>query len=174
MAKIQLFVPHLLKWEGGYSNDPDDAGGMTNIGVTYRTWLLHGIDIDCDGQIDEKDLKLISRQDVVKIILKPHYWDKCRADEIESQAVANLLVDWFWCSGLTAIRCLQRILNVKCDGIMGNITLREINQYRDPKALCRLIKMERIEYLQRICIARPRNRKFYRGWINRINALNDE
>jgi lysozyme family protein len=28
----------VLKKEGGYVNDPHDPGGMTNLGVTRRTW----------------------------------------------------------------------------------------------------------------------------------------
>jgi hypothetical protein len=27
------------------------------------------------------------------------YWDKWKADKIENQSIANLLVDWVWTSG---------------------------------------------------------------------------
>jgi hypothetical protein len=32
--------------------------------------------------------------------LKSLYWDKWKADQIKSQSVANILVDWVWASGI--------------------------------------------------------------------------
>ena len=29
---------YLLQSEGGFTNDPNDPGGMTNLGVTKTTW----------------------------------------------------------------------------------------------------------------------------------------
>ena len=31
-------VSYVLKWEGGYSNDPDDPGGETNFGISKRAY----------------------------------------------------------------------------------------------------------------------------------------
>jgi len=42
MANIQQLVPILLKWEGGYANNPADLGGATNEGVTLSTWKQQG------------------------------------------------------------------------------------------------------------------------------------
>ena len=40
----------LLEHEGGYVNHPSDPGGMTNLGVTKRTYdEFHGTDIDEEG-----------------------------------------------------------------------------------------------------------------------------
>lgn len=171
MASIEKFIGFLFKWEGGLSNDPDDAGGLTNMGVTYKTWLTHGIDLNKDGEIDEKDLALISRQDVVRLILKPHYWDQCGGDYIKNQAIANLIVDWYWCSGIVATRKVQRVLGVTCDGLVGRETLRAINEHPDTNGLFLAIRQARVDYLQRLCEIRPQNRKFLQGWMNRINEI---
>ena len=64
MADVNKLLPFILKWEGGFVNDPADAGGATNKGVTIATWRNVGYDKDGDGDIDVKDLKLLSVDDV--------------------------------------------------------------------------------------------------------------
>ena len=41
MADVNKLVPHIIKFEGGFVNDPDDLGGATNRGVCYRTYKLY-------------------------------------------------------------------------------------------------------------------------------------
>ena len=38
MADVRKLAPFILKWEGGFVNDPDDLGGATNMGVTIGTY----------------------------------------------------------------------------------------------------------------------------------------
>ena len=94
MANIQQLIPLILKWEGGFVNNPADLGGATNKGVTLSVWKQQGYDKNGDGIIDVEDLKLISTEDMVERILRPHYWNRWQADRILSQALANILVDW--------------------------------------------------------------------------------
>ena len=99
------------------------------------------------------------------------YWDACKADFIESQSVANAIVDWAWHSGtVTAVKEIQKELGVKADGIIGNITLSSINSH-SPLPMFGIIQQARIAYIEKICKARPANNKFKRGWFNRINSL---
>jgi hypothetical protein len=58
MANLEKLIPLLLKWEGGYVNDPKDLGGPTKMGVTLKTWRAQGYDKSGDGIIDVDDLKL--------------------------------------------------------------------------------------------------------------------
>lgn len=172
MADVNKLVPHILKWEGGFVNDPDDLGGATNKGVTFKTYKLYrnrkGLPIPSVG-----DLKRLS-DDEFTDILKTMFWDACRSDEINSQSVANAIVDWAWNSGTTtAAKEIQRVLGVKADGIIGNITLSAINS-QSPLPLFYKIKAARVKYIERICKSRPENQKYYRGWMNRINDLQYE
>jgi len=41
MANIAKLEPHILKWEGGWSNDPNDKGGPTMKGVTIAVYTLY-------------------------------------------------------------------------------------------------------------------------------------
>ena len=170
MAKLESLLPFIEKWEGGFVNDPQDLGGATNMGVTIGTWQSVGYDKDGDGDIDEDDLKQITKEEMAECVLRPHYWDRCQADRIESQAIANIIVDWVWASGVTAIKQVQTLLGVKVDGIVGEKTLRAINnsQQRD---LFLLIKEARVEYIEQICDKRPANLRFRKGWLRRIADL---
>lgn len=172
MADVRKVVPHILRWEGGFVNDPDDLGGATNKGVTLKTYKLycrrkglHTPTVD--------DLKRLSDSEFTEI-LKDMYWDVCKADRIESQSVANAIVDWAWNSGTaTAIKAVQRAVGVEDDGIVGPVTLSAINTM-SPLPLFGRIKQARIAYINRICETRPANKKFYKGWMNRINSLTYE
>jgi hypothetical protein len=68
MANVNSLLPFILKWEGGFVNDPDDAGGATNKGVTISTWRQIRYDKNGDSNIDVQDLKLLNNDDV----LNPH------------------------------------------------------------------------------------------------------
>lgn len=169
MANVRELVPFILRWEGGYCNDPDDLGQETNKGVCFRTYKLYksrkGL-----PQPTIEDLKNITDEEFTAI-LKEMYWDACRADRIESQSVANAIVDWAWNSGtITAVKEIQKVLGVTVDGIIGNVTLSSINSI-DAKIMFDLVQNTRIAYLERICISRPANKKFMRGWLNRVNSL---
>lgn len=172
MADVTKLAPHILKWEGGFINDPDDLGGATNKGVTIKTytffrWRKH----QSTPTID--DLKNISDEEFTAI-LKEMYWDACRADRIESQSVANAIVDWAWNSGtVTAAKELQKALGVTVDSVIGNVTLSAINSI-DAETMFDLVQKTRIAYLERICVSRPANKKFMKGWMNRVNSLKFE
>ncbi len=170
MANVKLLLPFILRWEGGYVNDPLDRGGATNKGVTIATWRKVGYDKDGDGDIDVDDLKRLTDEDVLNRVLKPHYWDRWKADQIEIQQVAEILVDWVWASGAHGIKIPQRILGLKVDGIVGPVTLAAVNA-ADPKDLFNRIKAEREAFLYGIVKRNPSQKRFIKGWLNRLNAI---
>lgn len=166
MADVKKLVPFILKWEGGFVNDPDDLGGATNKGVTFATYSQYRKKKRMpDPTID--DLKNMSDDEWTEI-LKTMYWDRWKADRINSQSVANIIVDWLWASGIHGIKRPQKILGVTVDGVVGEKTLAALNK-EDPKELFERIKQDRFSFIDEICKARPANEKFRKGWINRIN-----
>ena len=170
MAKVEILAPFLLSWEGGYNKVPGDRGGATNKGVTIATWRKYGYDKNEDHQINERDVMLITEYDAIYVILKPVYWDKWRADEIRSQAIANLLVDWYWNSGQYGIKLPQKILGIKIDGIVGPKTIAAINNYPNQQELFRKLWEEREQYFYRLASV-PTQKKFLSGWINRLKGI---
>lgn len=169
MAEIKNLAPWILKWEGGFVNDPLDKGGATNKGVTIAVWKAQGYDKDGDGDIDVADLKLITVEDATNI-MKKNYWNRWKADQIKNQAVANTLVDWVWGSGAWGIKIPQRILGVKDDGVVGIKTLEAINK-QNPNKFLEKLYLARFNFLDGIVASNPSQKRFIKGWKNRMNDL---
>lgn len=161
MADFKKYAPKLLQMEGGYVYHPLDKGGPTCKGVTLRTYQEH-----FGPNKTVEDLKNIPYGDW-QHIMKTNYWDKCKADQIDSQPVAEILVDWCVNSGLVGLRRVQEIIGAKPDGIAGPITLSLINS-SDPKMLFDRIKAARNQFYINIVKKNPSQKVFMKGWQNRL------
>lgn len=170
MAKIEPLAKFILSFEGGFVNDPKDKGGATNKGVTIATWKAQGYDKDGDGDIDVKDLKLISDADAIAI-MRRCYWNRWHGNEIKDQSLANTLVDWLWGSGKYAITIPQTMLGLKADGIVGPKTIEALNSVYAPHFFDR-IRMRRLSFIDSIIKKTPSQKRFQAGWYRRINAIN--
>jgi hypothetical protein len=152
----------------GYSNDPNDPGGPTMIGVTIRTYTAY-----CKKKgypaPSEKTLQNIPYNHW-KEILKTNFWDWCRADEIEFQPLRWIIVDWVWASGPKVIRRIQRILKVKADGIIGPKTLAAINGMEGDYIFA-LVRQSREAYIDEKCRENPKLEKYRKGWLKRLSHI---
>lgn len=168
MADYKIHIPFLEKWEGGWSNYPYDSGGATMKGVTLRTYTAYR---KKKGLLPptEDDLRNISKEEWLDIY-KTMYWDKIKGDAFQSQSVANLMVDWFWMSGIIAIKRLQLIVGTKQDGIVGAKTLAAVHA-KNQKELFTQLKNARHNHFISIVTKSPEKRKFLKGWLNRLNDI---
>lgn len=171
MASVDKLMPFLRKWEGGFVNDADDLGGATNMGVTMNTYIEYcnrkGLPVPTVLML--KSLSMVQWRDIVKTM----YWDRFKGDDIVSQDVANICVDWLWMSGVTAIKNVQELIGTKADGVVGAKTIAAINS-KSALPLFGMIKEARLNYIEDICRKRPKNEKFRKGWLNRLNDLKFE
>ena len=172
MANFEIFADKILTLEGGFSDHPADRGGATNMGVTLATWRRIGYDKDGDGDIDPDDLLKLTRNDVKKVV-RYFYWNRWRADKIESQPVAEILVDWFWCSGKWGIIIPQRILGVTPDAYVGCVTLAAVNQ-ANPQWLFQQLYEHRLNFIRHIVERDPTQGRFLRGWENRLKRMTSD
>ena len=162
MANSKNLVPFIKQWEGKYCDVKGDRGGCTNAGVTIGTFKnVYGKDKTCS------DLKKLTLEQW-SFIFKELYWDKCLGDNLINQSVANMLVDWYWTSGKWAILKFQKCLNVTQDGVFGKNTLLTANKEK-PLLLFNALKKERQDFFCSIVISHPSQRKFLKGWLNRVD-----
>lgn len=168
MADYEKLVPFVLQHEGGVVDDPDDAGGFTNKGVTLATFRsIFGSDKT------KNDLVHITDEEW-GYIFKKYYWDKLKADYIDSQSVANIMVDWGYNAGVgTVAKKVQNIIGTKADGVIGQKSIALING-KNPKDLFEQIKNARILFYQKLAENKPSNKKFLKGWLNRTNSFKFE
>lgn len=138
----------VLKSEGGYTNDPNDAGGPTNYGITLADYRKY---IDKTGTAD--DVRRMSL-DQAKTIYKKRYWDAVDADNLPS-GVDYSVFDYGVNSGVSR-------------------ALRIYNQFKSEKDSSKLINQindERLHFLQGLAISKPQNQKFLRGWTSRVSRV---
>ena len=163
MANPEILKPFILSWEGGYVNHPNDKGGPTNKGITigtFRSVYGYGKSVN--------DLKNMSDAQWL-YIFERLYWNKWKADQIESQSIANLLVDWVWGSGVWGIKYPQQVIGVVPDGIVGPKTLAALNGQERSSLFAKLWK-RRKEHFE-ACARKPGQSVFLKGWLNRLNGI---
>jgi lysozyme family protein len=165
MAKFDLSIPKLLKWEGGYVNDPLDPGGETNFGITQKAWAVDRLKWIVAPPESVKDL---TKKDAEMFYLFS-YWTPLSLRLINSQEVADALFSFAVNQGAgRAVKRMQLILGVTQDGKMGKDAIAAINA-RDGKELCNQYCQLTAIYFNSLVIKRPRLAKFSRGWNNRVD-----
>lgn len=167
MAVSSNIIPFIKGAEGGWVNNPDDQGGETNKGITYATWEQFF------GDTHDRFMAM-SDADWAYIFLHG-YWNAILGNQINSQAIADFLVDWYWGSGTYAVRHLQQVLNdlgyaVSIDGAMGPQTLAAVNA-ADPQTLLDALNANKAQFYQSIVDNDPSQAQFLQGWMNRLNSL---
>src|SRR5512135_3004318 len=161
MADFDPAIDFVLPHEGGYVNDPADAGGETKYGISKRSY----------PDVDIASLTV----DDAKAIYKHDWWDKQRYAEINDQGVANKVLDLAINMGFHAAHKIIQLAcgdcgnPTTCDGDLGPNSIAAINA-SDPQQLLTDIKSRAKDYYQTLAINKPSNLKFLRGWLDRADA----
>lgn len=162
MAEFSKYLPKLKRIEGGFVEHTLDKGGATMCGITLKTFQ------DYYGS-DKTKLDLISITDrQIEQIYRDGYWDRCKADQIKNQSVAELLVDFAVNSGVkTAVKKIQALLRIPEDGILGRQTLEAINN-KDSRILFNELHDVRVAYYKLLVKKNPSQKVFLNGWMHRL------
>jgi lysozyme family protein len=150
----------VLKHEGGWSDDPHDPGGATNLGVTIGTlslWL---------GRPATKAEVRALTVATVAPIYRRKFWDAIQGDALPA-GLDYALFDFAVNSGpKRAVIGLQRVLGVADDGRLGPVTLAALSG-RDVPALIEGLCDGRLTFLRALSTW-PR---FGRGWGRRVEEV---
>ncbi|WP_203225034.1 glycosyl hydrolase 108 family protein [Novilysobacter arseniciresistens] len=166
----------VLANEGGFVDDPDDAGGATNMGIAWRTWQNYAkTDLGVDPTLE--NLKRLT-EDQAETIYRKRYWEPRGFCRIDNPRVALMVYDWTITSG-KAVREVQQVLSgrfgadVTVDNAMGGQTIDAINDVPDQEALLNAIADARKDYYRSLTFnrdgSRNSNQKFLKGWLARVD-----
>ncbi|WP_299734029.1 glycosyl hydrolase 108 family protein [uncultured Endozoicomonas sp.] len=151
-------IAFVLEAEGGYVNDPNDAGGETNHGISKRAH-------------PELDIKALTVEQA-KAIYFDDYWLLSRADDMPSymgMAIFDTAVNM---GNRTAAKLLQRAAGVLDDGIIGPKTLAAVYKHSPEYLLPQFLSYRALRYHE--LADEPdeeHNKRFIRGWLKRTFEL---
>jgi len=157
-------LAEILKHEGGFVDHPRDPGGMTNLGVTRKTWE------EWTGRpASEADMRALTPAKVTPLYSK-NYWDKVRCDELHP-ALAMCVFDFAVNAGPgRSARYLQAMLGVERDGIVGPGTVAAATRFVASNGAAEAVKrfqQSRRDYYRRLSTFDT----FGRGWLRRVDAV---
>ncbi len=116
MSGFETCITVVLKWEGGFVDNPHDPGGATNMGITIgtlRSYLRHPVTSQ-----DVRNLGIST----AKAIYQEYYWDTIKGDELPAGLDLVVLDTAVNCGPVRAIQLLQGVLGLEQDGHIGPIT----------------------------------------------------
>lgn len=170
MANFDLFLPILLRFEGGYVDDATDPGGETNKGITMATFRQCSHDLLGIEPTSENLKALTDTQ--AGIIYRARYWNRISGDNFQLQDLANIVCDFYVNAGAHATILLQRVMNgmgahAAEDGSIGPASIQALNGLNQTEVY-RQYKQGRINYYESLGQRFP---QFVKGWLNRVNAF---
>jgi len=173
--KVQDLIARLIQREGGFVDNPVDAGGATNYGITQATFNSWRASIG-RPVANVQNLPI----DEASQIYAARYFYGPGFDAISDPDLQEFLFDFAVNSGpAAAVSALQTSLNGmgldsgRVDGDLGPKTRGAITRCQNIPELYYRVKSERWELLLRYIGRDHRQAIFALGWANRLDELND-
>jgi lysozyme family protein len=161
-ASFDRCLGWILLREGGYVDDPADAGGATNMGITRATlagWR--------GASVTAEDVRALTR-DEAGAIYWARYWIPIRGDDLPA-GVDLVCLDAAVMSGTgRAARMLQQAVGAEPDGAIGPLTLAAAGA-ADPEAVILAVSQAREDFYRAIARRDPSQQRFLKGWIARVD-----
>lgn len=162
-------------WEGGWANDPNDAGGKTNRGITigyFQTFAKVALGIEPT----EANLRALTEDQATKI--KRYHWNWTGANLIKHQGVAMMHADMRWAFGQARFRNNEALLlaGAKRVPVVGNessVMKKQAEVWNSvrPSAAMKALHTVRTNFHQKQVANYPSQKKFINGWMRRAKEL---
>jgi lysozyme family protein len=173
MSDFESAIPTILRHEGGFNNDSQDAGGATNFGVSLRWLKAQGLLEDLEQQDRTQDEIVVVKemtQEQAAALYKSYWWNPYNYGAIDSQLVATKIFDTAVNLGAPrAHRIVQTCLGFpqdQRDGILGSKTMAEINAAGAAPLVVQIQNLQAAFYRQLVA-TNPARAKFLNGWLQR-------
>ncbi|TCP22385.1 putative peptidoglycan binding protein [Tenacibaculum skagerrakense] len=175
MASYELFKPTLERAEGGYQNLVNDKGNYNS--KKERVGTKYGISAKFYEKVigrppSAEDMKGITRFEA-HVLFKNEFWDKIKADQIQSQGVAEMIADQaINANPSVATKIVQTSLNkhfgkqLVVDGVVGVKTIEAINSVHWEQLFIK-VGQERLEYYENL----EDYKYFAKSWDSRVFTL---
>ena len=164
---FNLSFENVIGVEGGYTQDPEDTGNWTGgrKGVGKLNGTKYGVSAASYPSLDIKSITL----DDAKAIYYRDYWQVINGDAFPF-SISNALFDCAVNSGCaSAVKLLQKVLNVPSDGKIGKQTIAAA-QAKDQTELL-------IDFLTARAVFYARLAKFElygKGWMKRLFIVHQQ
>lgn len=156
----------VLEREGGYSNNPRDPGGATNLGITHRTladWRKREPSWSLPA-----DVRQLTPYEAGRIY-RAGYWDKVQGDLLP-EGLDLVVFDAAVNHGpARAARWLQQAVGVTQDGLIGPRTLAAMHSKDKRDVVREFAVLRALGY-----VATGNMATFGRGWMRRLFAAVQE
>lgn len=158
-----------LGHEGGFVDDPADAGGATKYGISLRLYKQYYPDATA------KNIKNLTL-DEAKVFYHQYFWLENHYNEIKNTDLAVKIFDACINMGpRQAHVCLQRALNcvgfsLAEDGVLGAKTIEALNHTGSPEwgyAILCAYRSELAGFYRALVAQKPAQSKFINGWLKR-------
>jgi len=154
----------VLAAEGGYVDNPLDAGGATNMGITRQT-LARWRGVVPWSALPRAEVRALTRAEAAAIY-EAEYWRRVSGPELPA-GLDLALFDYAVNSGpARAVKTLQTLLGVAADGLVGPVTLGALRR-RDTAGLIGALCDARLGFLGRLASFST----FGRGWTARVATI---
>ena len=169
-GRFAYALSFLLHDEGGFTDDPDDPGGATNLGITQNDLSLVASKLHLPANVQS-----LTRNDAATYY-KAIWWDRHNYNAINSLIIATKVFDIAVNMGAErAHTLLQKALHcvgygLKLDGILGAKTIAATNEcclHGRQDDLLDELREESVHYYQLITEENPKLYKFLKGWLTR-------
>ena len=165
-AGFERALEHVLEFEGGWTNDPQDPGGPTNKGITLEVFAeSKGVKLNSRNSSSLiRELKTITDELVREIYFK-RYWRHAGCPEFPA-ALGFIHFDAAVNHGpARAVRMLQKAVGCEVDGEVGPLTIAAAREIELSVAVKNYSRIRDVFY--RSLHHFPR---FGRGWLRRLRA----
>lgn len=177
MSTFETAIGVILKHEGGWGDDPEDAGGETNFGISTLIIQREKITPEMLGLVGPPSPGWLKAMTVTAAerVYRQLFWERYRFAGFVSQDVATKVFDCAVnCGPFNAIRMAQRVANALAttparldeDGSLGPKTFAAVNSCETSAFMVGMRAQMEAHYLASI-LKRPANLKFKSNWMRR-------